>query len=174
MNKQSEWESKILEMTTKINQNYPELSKYINEMPMKFVENNSEEGYLKELKAYHESLNNLINDYSKTHKTMKKDSKTEETEVLPNLSYPASEDIYNQAEEETELNPENPLKKKIHNVGYSTPNEKDFQDDRSGADLDVPGSELDDQQESVGSEDEENNYYSIGGDAHNDLDEDQG
>jgi hypothetical protein len=43
---------------------------------------------------------------------------------------------------------------------------------KTGADLDVPGSELDDQQENVGSEDEENNYYSIGGDNHNNLDED--
>ena len=44
----------------------------------------------------------------------------------------------------------------------------------SGDDLDVPGAGLDDQQESVGSEDEENNYYSIGGDNHNDLEEDKG
>jgi hypothetical protein len=29
--------------------------------------------------------------------------------------------------------------------------------------------ELDDKQEEIGSEDEENNYYSIGGDNHNDL-----
>jgi hypothetical protein len=43
---------------------------------------------------------------------------------------------------------------------------------KTGADLDVPGSELDNQQENVGSEDEENNYYSIGGDNHNNLDED--
>jgi len=50
-------------------------------------------------------------------------------------------------------------------------NEKDFKDDVSGADLDIPGAELDDQQENVGSEDEENNYYSIGGDNHNDLEE---
>jgi len=28
--------------------------------------------------------------------------------------------------------------------------------------------------ENAGSEDEENNYYSLGGDDHNDLDEDQG
>ena len=44
---------------------------------------------------------------------------------------------------------------------------------KTGADLDVPGSELDDQQENVGSEDEENNYYSLGVDNHNDLDEDK-
>jgi hypothetical protein len=45
--------------------------------------------------------------------------------------------------------------------------------DFSGNDLDVPGVEDDDQQESVGSEDEENNSYSIGGDDHNDLEEDK-
>ena len=40
--------------------------------------------------------------------------------------------------------------------------------DMAGEDLDVPGSELDDQSESVGSEDEENNSYSIGGDRNED------
>jgi len=42
---------------------------------------------------------------------------------------------------------------------------------KESRDLDVPGSELDNIQESIGSEDEENNYYSLGGDDHNDLDE---
>jgi len=45
--------------------------------------------------------------------------------------------------------------------------------DFAGEDLDIPGSELDDDSESVGSEDEENNSYSIGGDNHNDLEEDR-
>jgi hypothetical protein len=40
--------------------------------------------------------------------------------------------------------------------------------DMAGEDLDVPGSELDDERESIGSEDEENNSYSLGGDAHED------
>jgi hypothetical protein len=53
-------------------------------------------------------------------------------------------------------------------------NEKKFEEDMSGADLDIPGSELDDKQEEIGGEDEENNYYSIGGDNHNDLEEDKG
>ena len=53
-------------------------------------------------------------------------------------------------------------------------NEKDFSEDISGDDLDVPGSELDDQQERIGSEDEENNSYSVGGDDHNDLEEEKG
>lgn len=41
-----------------------------------------------------------------------------------------------------------------------------------GAELDVPGSEADDASEAIGSEDEENNYYSLGGDNHEDLEED--
>jgi hypothetical protein len=45
--------------------------------------------------------------------------------------------------------------------------------DFSGKDLDIPGSELDDASESVGSEDEENNAYSLGGDNHEDLEEDR-
>ena len=44
----------------------------------------------------------------------------------------------------------------------------------NGNDLDIPGSELDDLQEAIGNEDEENNYYSLGGDDHNDLEEDRG
>jgi hypothetical protein len=43
-------------------------------------------------------------------------------------------------------------------------NEKSFGEDRSGSDLDVPGSELDDSNEAIGEEDEENNDYSLGND----------
>jgi hypothetical protein len=39
-------------------------------------------------------------------------------------------------------------------------------------DLDIPGAELDDKEEGIGEEDEENNYYSLGGDRHDDLEED--
>jgi hypothetical protein len=87
---------------------------------------------------------------------------------------PSAEGAFSKWKEETELNPEDLSKKKAPNEKPGTMNELDFSDDKSGSDLDVPGSELDDQQESVGSEDEENNYYSLGGDDHNDLDEDEG
>lgn len=40
-------------------------------------------------------------------------------------------------------------------------------------DLDVPGADLDDESEELGEEDEENNYYSLGGDRHENLEEDQ-
>ena len=86
--------------------------------------------------------------------------------------YPENEDIYQQGKEETALDPEQPSKRKTPNEKPGIRNEKDFTTDKSGDDLDVPGSELDDQQERIGSEDEENNYYSLGGDNHNDLDED--
>jgi hypothetical protein len=45
--------------------------------------------------------------------------------------------------------------------------------DFAGEDLDVPGSEADDAQEMLGSEDEENNSYSIGSDRHEDLETDK-
>ena len=45
--------------------------------------------------------------------------------------------------------------------------------DFSGKDMDVPGSELDDDREADGAEDEENNSYSLGGDNHQDLEEDR-
>ncbi|WP_373523683.1 hypothetical protein [Aquiflexum sp.] len=41
--------------------------------------------------------------------------------------------------------------------------------DFAGEDLDIPGSELDDAQERRGSEDEENNHYSLGGEGNEDL-----
>ncbi|MFN3588766.1 MAG: hypothetical protein ACK4UP_05245 [Spirosomataceae bacterium] len=46
-----------------------------------------------------------------------------------------------------------------------------MKEEEEGEELDVPGAELDDQQEDIGSEDEENNYYSLGGDNHLDLEE---
>jgi len=89
--------------------------------------------------------------------------------------YPVSEDIYNRNKEEENIDPEDVSKQKQPNQDdeFSSENEKTFDEDESGDDLDVPGSELDDQQEAIGSEDEENNYYSLGGDNHNDFDEDR-
>lgn len=90
--------------------------------------------------------------------------------------YPVSEDIYNICEEEKDIDPEDIFQKK-ESVGKYTPkrnSEKDLDSEFPGDDLDIPGSELDDLQEDIGSEDEENNYYSLGGDNHENLEEDQG
>lgn len=85
--------------------------------------------------------------------------------------YPDDEDIYNKSKEEDEIDPEDISKIKKTEVD-SSESEEDFEDNESGNELDIPGSELDDEQEMIGSEDEENNYYSLGSDDHNDLDED--
>lgn len=87
---------------------------------------------------------------------------------------PESEDIYRQEIKESNISVDDLSRNKTKNQKTGIENKKGFEDDMSGDDLDVPGSELDDQQESIGNEDEENNYYSIGGDNHNDLEEDNG
>lgn len=89
--------------------------------------------------------------------------------------YPENEDIYIKYKEEKELDPEDISKIKITNPDDEVVSDLDtvFNEDVIGSDLDIPGSELDDRQEMLGSEDEENNYYSLGGDGHNNLDEDK-
>lgn len=102
----------------------------------------------------------------------KENIKKENPEGYP--QYPSGEDIYGNYKKDRKVNPEDPSNPKdnIDNYKIGKFNEKDFEDDLTGDDLDIPGSELDDELELIGSEDEENNYYSLGGDDHNDLDED--
>ncbi len=90
--------------------------------------------------------------------------------------YPESEDIYNIYEEEIDIDPEDIFKKKEPGEKHKFRRnpEKEMEYEFPGDDLDVPGSELDNDMEIIGNEDEENNYYSLGGDDHDDLEEDQG
>ena len=87
--------------------------------------------------------------------------------------YSPKEDIYLKDKEE-DFNPEELSKMKVSGPKTGQLEDLDFNEDISGSDLDVPGSELDDDLEEIGSEDEENNYYSLGSDDHNDLDEEDG
>jgi hypothetical protein len=77
--------------------------------------------------------------------------------------YPEKEDIFSQEKKELIANEEDLEKIQQKKKGTS-----------AGNDLDVPGAELDDEDEAIGEEDEENNYYSLGGDNHEDLEEDKG
>lgn len=166
----AEWDQDIVKITMEIHQKYPELSKYIKEMPQKMLSNGEEGVTVRSLEDYYNSLKELLFEYSKMH--AKNNDKMKNKNKFPGYpQYESSEDIYNRGEKEMELDPNNLSKKKSRNEKRGSANEKDFDEDMSGDDLDVPGSELDDQQESVGSEDEENNYYSIGGDNHIDLEE---
>jgi len=90
--------------------------------------------------------------------------------------YPAGDDIYSKYKEEKDIDPADISKIKELNADDEAGSNrvKVAEEDISGIDLDVPGSELDDKMEDIGSEDEENNYYSIGGDDHENLDEDKG
>ena len=98
------------------------------------------------------------------NKKIKKSSEnSKEKEEFPGYPhYPGKEDIYNKEKEE-QYKDDDPVIK-----GQKK------QDKSAGEDLDVPGAELDDQDEAIGEEDEENNYYSLGGDNHDDLEEDKG
>lgn len=82
---------------------------------------------------------------------------------LEELDYPASDDIYNQGEKIKNIDPDNITNGKTIDQKDGEQNKNSFNinnEDKLGDDLDVPGSELDDQQEEIGSEDEENNFYS--------------
>lgn len=170
MKTKEELEQNIINITTTIREKFPELSKYIIEMPVKDSDNDGID--IKNLEDYYQSLEVLVNKYAKTH-TGTTPPKSMEKSIFPGYPlYPPSEDIYRQSKDQINVNPEDPSHDKAPNETPGSANEKDFEDDMSGDDLDVPGSELDDQQESIGSEDEENNYYSLGGDNHNKLEED--
>lgn len=82
-------------------------------------------------------------------------------------TYPPKEDIMNQGEKE-ELDVEKMTRSaRLNNEMKAQQKAPDEQEE-----LDVPGAELDDRQESIGEEDEENNFYSLGGERHEDLEED--
>jgi hypothetical protein len=87
--------------------------------------------------------------------------------------YPAKDDIYRRAEEVKDLDADDFSHIKDDEEDVIDPEEDlDFEEVVLIDDLDVPGSELDDDNEAIGNEDEENNYYSIGGDNHENLEED--
>ena len=90
--------------------------------------------------------------------------------------YPDSEDIYKKSDKAGTINPNDTLIPLTENdkLEHIIERENEPKHDALGYPLDIPGSELDDRQEAIGSEDEENNYYSIGGDNHDNLEEDKG
>jgi hypothetical protein len=88
-----------------------------------------------------------------------KNADKEDTSYTENI-YAANEDIYNKAKEEKFVDEDD-----LGNGNIS------MNEDGLAEDLDIPGTELDDEMENIGGEDEENNYYSLGGDSHENLEE---
>lgn len=152
MKTKREWEHEILNITNTIQLEFPELIKYIPEMPLSKLEDVKIN--IENLKEYFNSLMELKNKYAITHRPAETPVINKSTSLPGYPTYPESEDIYAQSKEESSVNPEDFSKSKIQNEREGTLNEKDFSDDMSGNDLDVPGSELDDKQERIGNEDE--------------------
>lgn len=167
MKTKEQLEQDIINITMKIHTEFPELSKYISEIPEHEYDTGSGQLSSWKFKEYYNSLSEIVKEYSKAH------LKKNDTDFEGYPLYPPSQDIYSKGKKERNLDPGNLSKNKSPKDKGGGFNEKEFRDDMSGSDLDVPGSELDDQQENIGSEDEENNYYSLGGDNHNDLEEDK-
>ena len=77
------------------------------------------------------------------------DNIEEQNEKLKQMNYSPEKDIFNQQEHVSLDGDGNPILNE-------QPDEE-----RMGDDLDVPGSAADDAMEKIGSEDEENNFYSL-------------
>ncbi|WP_375560482.1 hypothetical protein ACE193_22765 [Bernardetia sp. OM2101] len=102
-----------------------------------------------------------------------KDTDSSQEYFKDKFDYKPKEDIYSKGKKVTNIANDN---ESIIDKSIPTPNDRNelyeetplhnAKSNFEGETIDVPGSELDDQQESVGSEDEENNYYSLGGDNH--------
>lgn len=70
MKSKIELEQKIIRITAKIHEEFPELSKYIIEIPVHDSE--ADEINLKNLEDYYDSLEEIVSKYAKTHKQVSK------------------------------------------------------------------------------------------------------
>jgi hypothetical protein len=66
MQTKTELEQRIISITGKIHKEFPELVKYITEIPIHI--STEAEGNIKNLEDYYSSLEEIIHKYSKTHK----------------------------------------------------------------------------------------------------------
>ena len=67
MKTEKELNEDILKITLQIQEKFPELSKFITEMPLKVSDPVSDEISLKNLREYYESLDNLLKNHMETH-----------------------------------------------------------------------------------------------------------
>ena len=67
MKTEKELDEAILNITLKINSKYPELSKYIAEMPATIPDVKNPEMNVKVLQEYYDSLESMVKKYSENH-----------------------------------------------------------------------------------------------------------
>ena len=93
-----------------------------------------------------------------------------EKKYLPGYPDYALDDVIYNKDSEEDLDPEYIYQMKTTSDIRGKRNEKDFIGDSASSDPDVSGNE----HGNIGNEDEENSYYSVGGDNHLELVESQG
>jgi hypothetical protein len=71
MKTEKELNSKILNITMTIKEQHPELSKYIEEMPVTIPDETNPAITINNLSAYYDSLNSLLNKYLMRHSNSK-------------------------------------------------------------------------------------------------------
>ncbi|RXG11659.1 hypothetical protein DSM03_11436 [Leeuwenhoekiella aestuarii] len=71
MKSKAQLEREIIDITLKIHDKFPELSKYIEEIPEQELGIDSDQMRVANFKAYYNSLEEILLKYSKTHKTQK-------------------------------------------------------------------------------------------------------
>lgn len=121
-------------------------------------------------KICEENKNEKINKFSLSENQA---DNIDENAFLGYPFYHDSEDIYKNFQQEEDVNHEDISKIKLLNSTNAL-RWKYLDNENSENDLDIPDTELDDLQEDIDSEDEQNNYCSLCGDDHEDLEEDQG
>ncbi len=65
--KENELNTKILELTNEIRSDYPELEKYLDEMPVTIPTDSDPHITIKNLQSYYESLVELVEKYEEEH-----------------------------------------------------------------------------------------------------------
>lgn len=111
MKTEKEWEKAILNITMRIHQDFPEISKFIKEMLASDVVIKETEINVKNLEAYYVTLTELIEKYSETHP----ENKSDKSDIKGYPLYPENEDIYAKDKKEMKLNPEDLSKNKAPN-----------------------------------------------------------
>lgn len=71
MTTEKELNAKILQITMTINDKYPELSKYIGEIPITIPNESDPEITIKILKDYYNTLETILKNHTKNHETEK-------------------------------------------------------------------------------------------------------
>lgn len=153
----AECERNILQIISEINTEFPELTKYIDEMSLKYLDN-SEVINSRGLEEYYNSLVDVLKEYKKTHSILKENKNLGMITRLDIAKYPLIKNLYKNQDHEGKLTKNYTYKNKITN-NKTTKNKTKLNYDYNFENKEYVTAI--NQQES---EDDENNYYYLGAD----------